>query len=550
VIDQPIPTDLGGLLDGQAAIVAELDKRRAKSRGAPKFTEWLKQELNVRLTKAQWHLCHVAFDGMHVQGDMAGTIFGYKGKVPKEARSCLVAVCGARSGKTYILGALRMLHLALTVDLTTLAPGEEGFCYLVGPGTLLAHQAMRYVRGAVESVPSLSQMVIGKAGRDLIRLRRPDGRIVRIEVRAASRGGASVRAGSTCGALLDECAFFRSESYEVNDEEIFKAIAPRLLVGGQIVIASTPWTETGLLYKSFHKNFGHPIDALAAHAPTLKMLDNTRNREAYQRELRDNPENAAREFDAQFVGAGAEMFFDPKAIDSAVDNDLILPRTPKVGDSVRFGCDLGFASDCSTLVGIHGTGGLYVVGELLELRPTKTDRLKPSEVIETFSERIREHKGTCVMADAHYREAVYEMLEDDDLGFIDAPKVPSTAFVIARTRLHEGRCRIPNHPRFLAQLREVRVRRGEGGRIHIIQPRVKAGEGRAGSHGDIVSAWVLAMYQSAGEEVPGEAPEPGTREHDALIAQDIQDRRREEVTRSVTDVRGGTRIFKKYAGRR
>ena len=537
----PYPSDLPGLLAAQEAIVAELEKRRIRARGPENYTRFVTNTCKVTLTEAQYQLCHVAFDGGQPWGNMGQQLFGDIPQIPAEARSVLVAVCGARSGKTYILGGLRMLHLGLTVDLSTLAPGEEGFCYLVAPSIALAHQAMRYVRGAVEASSQLSSMIMGKPSRDALRLKRPDGRIVRIEVRAASRGGASVRAGSTCGALLDESAFFRSESYAVNDEEIFKAIAPRLLPGGQIVIASTPWTETGLLYESFKKNFGHPIDAIATRAPTLLMLNNARNREAYERERRDNPENADREFDAHFVGAGAEAFFDPRWIDSSVDMNLRLPLEARPGDEVKFGCDLGFASDSAALVGVHTRDGIHTTSEICELRPTKQERLRFSDVIEHFADQMRAHKATYVMADKHHREAVWDYLDQHSMGLIDAPNDPADAFVVAKSKLHQGLCKLPNHPRFLAQLREVRVRRGVGGKVHIIQPRIKVADGRMGSHGDIVSAWVLAMYQISGESVPYAAPAPGSPEHWKAVADDIRERRRKEVQRDVMRPQSGWR---------
>jgi hypothetical protein len=533
------PDDLATLLEWQQTIVGALEQRRVSQQGPQNFTTFVRAALNVRLSRAQFAFCRVAFDGEDPvtdtkYADYTRRIFGEVDRFEKKTRSTVVAVCGARAGKTYIFGALRMLHLALTVDLSTLAPGEPGYCYLVAPSIALANQAMYYVRGALNSTPALSSLIVGKPSKEVVRLRRPDGHLVEITVRAASRGGASVRGGSTCGAFLDECAFFRSDDYEVTDDEIYRAIEPRILPGGQIVIASTPWTKSGLLYRFFEQNFGHPDYAVAAHAPTLLMLNTERNRQVIDRVRKDDPENASREFDANFVSSDAESFFDEHWVDTSVDPELTLPRKPAPGDEVKFGCDLGFASDCSALVGVHGEpGGIHTVAELLELHPTKSERLKPSEVIQRFSERIRWHSATYVMADKHYRESIWEMLNDHNLTLIDAPNLPSDAYVVARTKLHEGKCRLPNHPRLLKQLKEVRVRRGEAGRIHIIKPRFRVGEARVGGHGDIVDAWVLAVYQSAGEEVPADAPVPGTPAYSKMLSEEIRERRRREVMRNV-----------------
>ena len=535
----PLPGSYSDLIDVQQKLLAELETRHTKKQGPQKFTQFVSSNTTLKLSPSQYAFAKAAFDGEDLLmderfGPLTKKIFGDNViSFTKEQLTTVVAVCGARSGKTYVFGALRMLHLALTVDLSTLAPGEHGFWYLVAPNLVLAAQSMNYVRGAIAASPRLSSMLMGKPNKESVRLKRPDGRLVEITVRAASRGGASVRGGSICGAFLDECAFFRSDNYEVTDNEIFDAIEPRILPGGQIVIASTPWTETGLLYKFFKKNWDHPVDMVAAHAPTLLMLNTPRNRQVVERVRKDNPENASREYDAQFVGSDAETFFNSQWIDSSVDKRLVLPKKPNHGDSVRFGCDLGFVNDCSALVGVHAEpDGMHTVADILELRPSRQNRLKPSEVFSEFSKKLKEHHASYVMADAHYRESMWEHLSDSAMALIDAPKEPSEAFMVAKSKLHEGKCRLPDHPRLVAQLKEVRFRRGNGGKIHMIQPHMKMGDGKSGGHGDIVSAWVLAMYQSAGEEVAAEPPKPGTPEHSRMLSGEIRDRRRREVQAS------------------
>ena len=69
-----------------------------------------------------------------------------------------------------------------------------------------------------------------------------------LEALPATRGGSALRGRSLVGAVLDEAAFFRDEDYSVNDAEIYRAVAPRILPEGQTIIASTPWAEgVGLL---------------------------------------------------------------------------------------------------------------------------------------------------------------------------------------------------------------------------------------------------------------------------------------------------------------
>ena len=62
---------------------------------------------------------------------------------------------------------------------------------------------------------------------------------------------------------------------------------------------------------------------------------------------------------------------------------------------------------------------------------------------------------------------------------------------IAKKLIHEGRIRLPNHPRLLSQLRSVVSKPTPGGGLTISIPR-RRGQG----HGDLVSAAVLAIWQA------------------------------------------------------
>jgi hypothetical protein len=291
-----------------------------------KYTTFVRR-LGVQLTPAQFVLTTVAYDGVDPidlppkQREIARSLFGAVDRIPQEARSVLVAVCGARAGKSYVLCALRLLHLAMTVSLDPLAYGEAAVGLIVAPDMRLGRQTLRFAWGAAKKSPEIAQLVQSDSA-DSFTIDR-DGRAVRLEVLPATRGGSAVRGRSLAGAVLDECAFFRDENYTVNDAEIFRAVAPRILNGGQLIVASTPWAEGGLLYELFRDNHGDPDTALAVHAPTLVMRDDRATIALVHREQRRDPDNAAREFGAEFMTTGSGLFLDGAAVDRAVDETLI-----------------------------------------------------------------------------------------------------------------------------------------------------------------------------------------------------------------------------------
>lgn len=521
------------------------------------FCAWI----GVSLTLGQRVATRVAYDGVEPRDlppderAMARILFGDIDVIAKRARRVLVAVCGARAGKTYVLEAMRLLHLALTVPIGGLAPGEVASGPIIAPDMKLAKQPLRYIQGAIASKPELAAMVFGEAhASESIELAR-DGRLVEIVVRSASGQGRTGRGFSLFGALLDETAMLRDEESVASDIEIFRALRPRLtLPGAQLVVASTPWAQAGLLHALFAANHPNPScaglgdapknegTALAMHAATLVLHDTGDLREVVETERAFDPDNAAREYDAQFMAAGISTFFDPLMLARCIDDDMVIPRLPEAGDQVTSGGDLGFTKNSSALVITHRrsvsveeknerTGvvrkvnrSLIAVAEVIEKRPEEGVSLKPSEVMREFAARIVAHHGSYLVADGHYRETAVEHLAAVGLGFLDAPIRPADAFIATRAAMREDRVRIPNHPRLIRQLRETTVRYGTAGTIQVILPRWKTGE-----HGDIAAAYVLAVSQAAGETVPAPRPEEGTPEAFAAQAKAITSRRRDAI---------------------
>lgn len=498
--------------------------------------------LGVELGAGQRVLCLVAYDGAQIadlRGEdrqIAAELFGDVGTITDLVRRIVVIVAGARGGKSYI-SSLRLLHLALTVPLATLAPGEVASAAIIAPDMELATQALRFVQGAVMSHPSLAAMVEGKPdAAESIELRRGQ-QIVEIVVRAASSRGRTGRGRSLVGAVFEESAIFRDAHFQVNDDEIFKAVAPRIMAGGQLIISSTPWAQVGLLHSLFAENHPRPAcaglsdaarrmgSALAVHATTLRMRDVPVTRHYVEIERARDPENAAREFDAQFMSVGADAFFDPLTLDRCVAKDMVLGFLPEPGDMVASGADLGFAKNSSALAVVHSRNGWISLADLREKKPAEGALLKPSEVCREFAGILVAHQSSFLMADSHYKATAIEHLAEAGLGFRDAPTAPAEAFIATRTAMRDDRVRLPNHPRLLRQLRETKIKRGSGGTVTIILPRWPTGE-----HGDLAAAFVLAVFQAmSGELAQAAPPMPGTPAFEQAHIDRLREGRRKEL---------------------
>jgi hypothetical protein len=471
--------------------------------------------LGVVFSPAQRAFYGVAFDGVEPEAldaamlAMARLLFGDVDTVPSLARSVVVMAKGARVGGTRF-AALRLLHLALTLALLSLAPGEHAFAIIVAPDLRLARQALRYIVGAVRAVPSLARLIVGEAGKDSFTIRRPDGRHVTFECLPCTRGGSAVRGRSLVGAVMSEAAFFRDADSVVNDLELYKAILPRLIPGAQLIIESTTWLSQGLLYDLHRDNFGAPESALVGHCPTrLLRADDARTMAIIASEEKRDPDAAALEFgDRLFISGGATIFLEPVWIERAVNvqrPDVVFAPNHARGA----GADVGLIKDSSAIGVVSCHANQFELLALEELRPKKGEPLKLSAVIAAFALVLRAHGLAEFLADGHVREPAREFADHEKIQIVGAPEGRAgkeQTYLLLQGLFREGRISLPDHPRLLAQLRAVVARPAPGGGFVFTSPRRASG-----GHGDLVSALVLAVFAaSIAQADNARQPPPGT----------------------------------------
>lgn len=470
------------------------------------------------LTEAQWAFVRVVFDEAQpedlpsAQRHICRDMFGFVGRVPPNARRVTAMLKGARIGGT-MLWSIYLVYRAVTTEVTGLGPGEEAFSVIVCPDLKLARQAFRYCTGIVDSHSGLLDKQTRRTA-DSLSLRSPNGRVVTIECLPASEKGRATRGRTLLDCVMDEACFLRDpDTGVVNDAEIYRSVAVRVKSGGKLGVVSTPWIKAGLLWDLFEHNHGAPKTALAVRAPTLLMRQDPEIHTVVDDERRRDPENAKREYDAEPLSGDASAYFDGRAIEDAVDGQLVMPVDWLAGDIREAAGDFGFLRDSSGFCVVHRNLDKYVVADLLEMRPT-AGPLKPSEVVDAFARRMQDQKLDYMVADAHYRQAIVEYLAPYKFGLVTAPegsKGKSETYAAARAVLHAGKMRLPKEPRFLRQLEEVTATATAGGQLSIRQPRWAQG-----GHGDLVSAWVLATWQASKHVVTEvEQPlKPGDPEHD------------------------------------
>ncbi len=470
------------------------------------FCKWLGRPL----TPGQRAFARVAYDGEAIGDDpIAQKIFGGNVEIPALARKTIAAVIGARGGKSYALVSLRMVWGVFVRDLSMLAPGEVAISLVVAPTLKHSKQVINYIRGALESKPELAQLMLELGGDRLaVPIRLPGGKLVTFESFAAGSKGSGVRGRTLVDAVLDESAFFsdQGDGYEVNDVDTYTAAIARVVPGGQVILPSTPWAESGLLWDTYEENYGHPKTALVGQATTLDLNDVQWTRDLVSVEEQRDPENARREYHAQFMTAGVGTYFDGNAIKDATKVYALGAERDR-----RFhyaaAADFAFKSDSSARVIVQWDGVKYREVYELEIKPEHDKALKPSEVVKQFADVVKLYGLSHIIADGHYAEAIREQLLESKINLLEAPAgITGKLDTHARAKacLHEGKCEFPEDAKLPDQLKQVLKSPLPGGGLRIYVKR-KPGRG----HGDIASAWVLAVNHLALLQVaPAETPEP------------------------------------------
>ena len=486
------------------------------------FSDFCGTVLGLKLTTGQLSIAKVAFGNMDPadlvgeERDLALKMFGGLERVNQDAKRYVAMRLGRGSGKTTMCAAYAV-YTAVTHDISKVGPGDTPYVIVVAPDRPTAQLTIRMCREMIRGQSALERLVTSDTT-DLIQLRRPDGRMVRIEAFAATRGGSSMRGRTVMAFICDEMEFFTSNAeggggrdYAVNDRDIVNAIKPRLLRNGKGMYISTPWPTETYMGQLFEENWGKCVTAVAIKAPTILVRGDDPDVVAMvEDELKKDPENARRELFCELDGLSGGEFFDTNAIKTAVhkiESDDF-PLSPHPDWPVAIGCDLGFTGDSSAICVVQFDGKKYHLLDLQEFRPKPGQPLKPGFVMGKFAEIAKRYGAQGVVADGYYREALKEHLEAAKLIVFHAPEgTRGKADVYHRTRavLHEGYCLIPDSAicrRMVQQAKMVVSKSAPGGTVTIKIPR-KLGLG----HGDLVSAWTLAVHRLAYAQVDTSGPE-------------------------------------------
>jgi hypothetical protein len=386
---------------------------------------------------------------------------------PLEMVECLAVIAGRRSGKSRAMATLST-YLATLVDWSdSLFLGKRGLCLYLAPTTKQASVAFGYAAALVEHVDLLREAVENRTA-DVLTLRRS----IDLTVQAANW---RYSRGSTCVAVcLDECAYFHSGEESANsDEELMVALQPSLsTTSGPMLIASSPATMTGVIYKLWKRHYGPEGDPKILIAQSDSRTLNPSLRESVvARAYAADPAAAAAEYGGSFrepLTAYLERPLVERAIEPGISLRMRLP-------GVQYVCFVDCASGTGTdsfaaAIGHKGRDkdrDVIVIDALLEAVPP----FDPFAITAWVAGHLRQWGIREVSGDNWAGGFPVSAFARNGIGYMTSPLSASELYLHALPCFTSGTVAMLDQPRAVEQLVGLRRKIGQGGRESISHQR-------------------------------------------------------------------------------
>ena len=348
---------------------------------------------------------------------------------PKAAFAILWLICGRRGGKSFVM-ALIAVFMAVFKDWRRyLSPGERAVVLVVAADREQAKVIRRYVSGILEN--KMFKRHVESETADSIELR---GNVV-IEVATCSYR--TVRGRSVCVALLDECAFWRSESTVNPDKEVWRAIRASMAQFGSesvAIIASSPYAKKGLLYEGYKKHFGKPNARNLVWQASTKTMNPTIPDDFLAEEFEADPVSAQSEYGATFRNDVAG-WADLALIEAAVDGKVTV-RPPRAGTRYRSGCDpSGGARDSFTLAIAHDEDKLAVLDCIVEIKAP----FNPTSATEQMAKTLKAYGLNRTVGDKYAAQWVVDAFAKCGIKYEHSERDRSAIYLDALPMFTSGR---------------------------------------------------------------------------------------------------------------
>ena len=364
---------------------------------------------------------------------------------------------GRRGGKSRILALIATYEACFKDWRRHLSAGERGVVAVLACDRRQAQVIFGYLKALITETPLLASLVDNETA-DSLELTNG----VSVEVTTADFR--RVRGRTIVCALLDEVAFWRSDSTANPDQAVLDALRPAMATvpGSLLLAASSPYSKRGILYDAWKKWHGTDDgNALVWVAPSRTMNPSLPERLIAEALERD-PAAARAEYLAEWRDDVA-AFLDRAVVESAVDAGVLV-RPPVPGVSYRaFADPSGGSSDSFTLGIVHAEGDVAVLDCLYERKPP----FNPSAVCAEIAAMLRSYRLTSVVGDKYAAGWVIEAFAKVGITYRHSDRDRSAIYGDALPLFTSGRARLLDNPKLVAQFASLERRTSTSGRDRI-----------------------------------------------------------------------------------
>lgn len=378
-------------------------------------------------------------------------------EAPAAPVSELWCIIGRRSGKSRVAAAVATWT---ALQAHRLAAGETGHVLCLSASRGQARTIFRYCLGFLEGAPMLAREIEGVTA-DEIRLRNG------VEIATHVNSFRSVRGRTILAAIFDEIAFWRDDASANPDREVYRAVLPSLAAsGGPLVAISTPYRKTGLLYERHKSYFGQDDPDVLIVQGASQLFNPTLKPAMIDRAIRDDPEAAGAEWNAEFR-SDIDAFLDDGQITAAVDVGRPRELPPRPGLSYSAFVDAsGGRSDAYTICIGHRHGDRFIADVVAGQAPP----FNPSVVTARMASMVQQYSCRKVTGDNFAAEWVATAWRSQGLIYERADMPASALYLEALPAFMREQISIPDHPVLIRELRGLERRTSRMGRDTVSHP--------------------------------------------------------------------------------
>jgi hypothetical protein len=294
----------------------------------------------------------------------------------------LWVAAGRRSGKDSVASLCAAFAAATFNQGHLLRPGERALILCLASDRQQAKICLEYCRSLFTSTPMLRKLITRETqlGFEL-----SNG----CDVEIGTTSHRSVRGRAIALVVLDEVAFYQSESSASPDLEIYRALLPGLasLPGSMLIAISSPYKKSGILYSKFKDHYGTPNDNILFIRSATRTLNPLISQDIVDAALAEDPAAASAEW-MGFFRDDVSNWLSTETIEAAIDPDVTV-RPPVAGVKYFGAADPagGSGQDSFTAAVSHlEANGDVVLDCLIEIRPPYSPTAAVKQVVEMFNQ--------------------------------------------------------------------------------------------------------------------------------------------------------------------